>query len=856
MVGIVIVSHSHRIAEGVAELAREMGGAEVKLETAGGLEQAGGPNGSGGPEHPIGTDAVLVMQAIERAWSDDGVLVLMDLGSAVLAAEMAVDLLGDERRELIMLCEAPLVEGAVAAAVTAKLGKSLDAVAAEARSGLSSKVAHLGIQPGTGPSSLDVAAAPADASVAAVIAVAIEHGLHARPAARFVQTAAAFDAKITVRNQTTDAGPADATSLNGVATLGVRAGHEIEIRASGPDATEAIAAMRALAARRFDEPPAQPATSASTGEGPTSTEALPRGRRGVEGTGAIGETEPTAEGILSGSGASPGIAVGELRRFHTPALDIPDDVASDAVAELAGLETALRETAEGIANQRSAVAARAGEDEARIFDAHLLFLLDEALLEPTRTAIRDGGRTAARAWRDAVEKVAAAWDALDDEYMRARAVDLRSVGAQVTARILGVSAPAPRLDAPGILVAEDLTPADTSGLDPATCLGIVTTHGGPTSHAAVLARAMGIPAVVGVGHRALMLLEGSHLVVDGTHGEVLIDPPADVRARFESERGARAFELAQARVRASEPATTVDGTTIEVAANVASPDEVPGAVAAGADGIGLFRTEFLFMHRDSLPGEHEQEAAYRAAAEALAGRPLLVRTLDAGADKPVAALGQAPEANPFLGVRGIRLGLTRPDLLLAQLRALLRVAIDHPVRTMFPMIATTDELASARALLARARVDTGVDSAIEVGIMVEVPAAALTASALSAHADFFSIGTNDLTQYTFAADRGNEHVARLNDPLHPAVLRLIATTVEGAQAHDRWVGVCGELAGDALATPLLLGLGVRELSVAAPAIALVKDAVRSTSLEHARTLARRALRCATAAEVRDALVKG
>ena len=855
MVGIVIVSHSHRIAEGVAELAREMGGAEVKLETAGGLQQVEGSEGSAEPEHPIGTDAVLVMQAIERAWSDDGVLVLMDLGSAVLSAEMAIDLLGDERRERIELCEAPLVEGAVAAAVTAKLGMPLEAIAAEARSGLSSKIAHLGVQPGAGSGAVDIIEGPADATVAAVIPVAIAHGLHARPTARLVQTAAGFDASTTVRNLTTDAGPAEATSLNGVATLGVRAGHEIEIRASGPEAAEAIAALQALAARRFDEPSEEPdAPSPADARAATVDKHDPAAPTGAD------DRTPTpapggliAEGIFTGSGASPGIALGELRRFRMPSLEVPDEGASDAAAELAGLETALRETEVAIAGQRAAVVAQVGEDEARIFDAHRLFLVDDALLEPTRTAIRDRRSTAARAWRDAVDEVATVWDALDDEYMRARAVDLRSVGAQVIARILGVSVPAPRLDAPGVLVAADLAPADTAKLDPATCLGIVTAHGGPTSHAAVLARAMGIPAVVGVGPGALALPEGSQLVVDGTQGEVRVNPSAEVRARFESDRDARAEELDRVRLRAGEPARTIDGTAIEVAANIGGPDEVVGAVAAGADGIGLFRTEFLFMHRDSLPNEHEQEAAYRAAAESLAGRPLLVRTLDAGADKPVSGLGQPPEANPFLGVRGIRLGLARPDLLLEQLRALVRVAHDHHVRVMFPMIATSDELAGAKELLARARDETGVDAAIEVGIMVEVPAAALTASALSAHADFFSIGTNDLTQYTFAADRGNEHVAGLNDSLHPAVLRLIAATVDGARGHERWVGVCGELAGDALATPLLLGLGVRELSMAAVAIAGVKDAVRSTTLEHARTLATRALECASAAEVRDLL---
>jgi phosphocarrier protein FPr len=841
VVGLVIVSHSHRIAEGVAELAREMGGTEVPLETAGGLAAIDGAEGS---VRPIGTDAVLVMQAIERAWSDDGVLVLMDLGSAVLSAEMAVDLMGDERRHHILLCEAPLVEGAVAAAVTAKLGMPLEAVAAEARMGLAGKIAHLGTAAASEGGDVSGATVPdvvEGEAVVGVLVVDVPHGLHARPAARFVQTAAGFDASVSVRNLTTGGGPADATSLNAVATLGVRSGHEVEVRASGPGAVDAIAALEALAARRFDEPADVTEVPAVDGGVTRTAEALP-------GTG-----EPTAGGVLAGFAASPGVAVGELRRFHSPPLEVPDAGTTDAARELAALEAAVRETGEAITSQRDDVAARAGEDEARIFDAHLLFLRDDALLEPAHASIRNEGASAALAWHDAVDGVAATWDTLDDAYMRARAIDLRSVGTQVLARILGVEVPAARLDAPGILVAADLTPADTAGLDPATALGIVTSHGGPTSHAAVLARALGIPAVVGVGPHMLSVPEGSSLAVDGDRGEVRIDPPAEVVARLETERRQRSDRLARLRAHAGEPATTLDGTVIEVAANVGGPGEVAAAVEAGADGIGLFRTEFLFMDRDALPDEHEQEAAYRGAAEALEGRPLLVRTLDAGADKPVPALGQAREANPFLGVRGIRLGLERPELLVAQLRALLRVAVVHPLRVMFPMIATTDELLAARAAVQRAREETGIDAAVEVGIMVEVPSAALMAHALAGDADFFSIGTNDLTQYTLAADRGNEHVASLNDPLHPAVLRLVATTAAGAEASGRWIGVCGELAGDELATRVLLGLGVRELSMAAPAIAAVKDAVRSTALDDARSLAADALACETAAEVRDLL---
>ncbi len=841
MVGIVIVSHSHRIAEGVAQLAREMGGADVKLETAGGLEAVDGPDGA---EHPIGTDAVRGMQAIDRAWSEDGVLVLMDLGSAVLSAEMAVDLLDEDRRGRVVLTDAPLVEGAVAAAVTAKLGLPLEAVVREARSGLDAKASHLAGER-TPDDGAPAAEAPPDAGdeLVAVLGIDVPHGLHARPAARFVQTAAGFDARIRVRNHTTGAGPADATSLNGVATLGVREGHEVEIRASGPEAADAIEALEALAARRNHEPEHR--------DGPVMPTETPD----------RAEPAPVRGDVLVGAAASPGLAVGPSRLLHTPTLPVPEGDGRDHADELAALDRALRETADAIVEQRRAVATKAGEDEARIFDAHLLFLRDEALLGPARAAIRDEGRSAARAWRDAVESMAATWAALEDEYMRARAVDLQSVGDQVLARILGADVPEPRLKAAGILVAADLTPADTARLDPAVAHGIATARGGPTSHAAVIARALGIPAVVGAGPRLLALEEGSTIAIDGAAGEVLIDPAPAVVADFEREARARSERLAALRERASEPVVTVDGVAVEVAANVGRPEEVAPAVEAGADGIGLFRTEFLFMERSEVPDEHEQEAAYRAAAEALDGRPLLVRTLDAGADKPIAGLPRSPEPNPFLGVRGIRLGLEHPELLEAQLRAVCRVALDHPMRIMFPMVATTDELAAARAAFERARAHVEAERPepeaaarrIEVGIMVEVPSGALMSATLAADCDFFSIGTNDLTQYAMAADRGNEHVAGLNDPLHPAVLRLIATTVEGAETRNRWVGVCGEVAGDELAAPLLLGLGVRELSMAAPAIAAVKEAVRSTSVEEARKLAVAALTCTTAAEVRAML---
>jgi phosphocarrier protein FPr len=816
MVGIVIVSHSHLIAEGVAELAREMGGSDVRLETAGGLNM---------PDHPIGTDAVLVMEAIDRAWSDDGVLVLMDLGSAVLSAEMALDLMPEERGSKVLLCEAPIVEGAVAAAVTAKLGAPLDRVAREARGGLAGKVAHLG---DAGVAAQPVpSAAPAGDEASIRLKVNASHGLHARPAARLVQTASSYDARITVRDLTNGRGPADAASLNAVAMLGATRGHEIEIAAAGPQASAALAAIGALAERDFDDRP-EPLEA----ERPASRPSFPDG-----------------PGIVRGHPASPGIGIGPARRFRTPDLPIPEG-AADPDVEVAALDGALDEVRDEIARQRARVIGQAGADEAEIFDAHLLFLKDDALLTPAKRSIVNEGRSAAEAWHDVIERTAEAWDGLEDQYLRARAADLRSVGRQVLAHLLGVPVPHPALEAPGVVIASDLSPADTAGLDPAVAIGIATAAGGPTSHAAVLARASGIPAVVGAGNALLAIGEGTPLVVDGTTGVIHVDPKESLLTELTAARDERAAVVREAHASALQPARTIDGIAIEVAANIGSPAEAVRAIAAGADGVGLFRTEFLFMGRSEMPDEREQEAAYRETAEALGGRPLVIRTLDVGADKPLPYLDQPPEPNPFLGVRGIRLGLERPELLQAQLGAILRVAADHPLRVMYPMIATVEELRAANDLLER----TGErPSTLEVGVMVEVPSAAVLADRLAEDADFFSIGTNDLTQYTMAADRGNVRVSALADAVHPAVLRSIRMAVDAADAHGRWVGVCGELAGDPDATALLLGLGVRELSMGAPSIALVKREVRTVALAAARALADDALSCATSAEVREVL---
>jgi multiphosphoryl transfer protein len=821
MVGLVIVSHSATLAAGVAELARGMGG-EVPVELAGGIET---------PEPALGTDAVQVAEAIERADQGDGVLVLMDLGSAVLSAEMALDLLPAERRGRVLLCEAPLVEGAVAAAVTAKLGASLEDVAAEARSSLQAKVAHLG----TGAAEAPVAGTAGDGDRTLELTVRNPLGLHARPAARFVQTAGSFDAEVTVTNVTTGRGPASARSLNALATLGVRQGHEILVAARGPQAEAALAALAALADRDFDEQePAVPAP------------APPRR-----------QPTPSVEGELTGLPGAPGTALGAARHFRAAAPQIPTEPSSDPKAEWQALEGAIERVRVEIQATRDSVAARAGEYSAAIFDAHLLFLGDEALLEPARRGIFEQRQNGAQAWDAATESVAAGYRSLDDEYLRARAEDLTAVARQVVAQLVGGEQPRAGVTEPGIVVAADLTPADTVALDPELVRGIATVSGSATSHSAILARSLGIPAVVGLGAGLLDVPEGAPLVLDGDAGAVYVDPAEELVRDYERRQADREASARRALASAGQPAETRDGRRIEVVANAGSPRDVDAALSNGAEGVGLLRTEFLFLERDSLPSEDEQVAAYEDLAQRLEGRPLILRTLDVGADKPLPYLPRRDEANPFLGVRGIRLGLDQPDLLETQLRAALRVAAAHPLKVMFPMVATLAEYREAVSVLARARARLEERSQpageIDVGVMVEVPSAALAAEVFAPEVDFFSIGTNDLTQYTLAAERGNERVAALADALHPSVLRLIQTVTEAAHGHGKWVGVCGELASEPLAVPVLVGLGVTELSVNPPAIPATKEAVRQVDSGTAAALAGEALRLASAEDVRALL---
>lgn len=698
--------------------------------------------------------------------------------------------------------------------------------------------------------------------------VTVEQGLHARPAARFVRTAAALSAQIEVENATTGAGPAPAGSLNAIATLGVREGHELIVRASGPDAREAVQRLREVATGGGGDAAAPASTPSPKPESP----APPTAR----------SLPPDAPAdTLAGIPSSPGIAIGALRRLggndEAELPPIPDDAGGSPDDEWSALTAARAAVRDEIEQRRERLAREVGPEEAEILDALALVLDDDALLGPARAAI-DAGRSAGRGWSDAVEAIADRYRALEDPYQRERAADVLDVGRRVLRELAGTSSSGVELSGTrAIVVARDLTPIDAAGLDRATVAGIATSEGGPTSHGAILARALGVPAVLGLGPALLELAASgtssagarsadtgsadaeahATAIIDGDAG-LLIPAPNPDTLRDYRDRQARAAALAeQARAAAHDPATTRDGVTVEVAANAGAPADAVEAQSAGADGVGLFRTEFAFLHRATAPTEDEQLQIYSQAAEALGGRPLVIRTLDAGADKPLPYLAMPPEANPFLGVRGLRLGLARPELLSTQLRAIARTAAQHDnVKLMFPMVATIDELRAARTLLQQAIEQTGATplAGFEVGIMIEVPAAALTAVQLAHEVDFFSLGTNDLTQYVLAAERGNAALATLADGLHPAVLRLVDEVCRAARAHCRWVGVCGELAADPLAAPLLVGLGVRELSVAAPSVAAVKQAVRALDADEAAALAHAALAAESADAVRTLVV--
>jgi phosphoenolpyruvate-protein phosphotransferase (PTS system enzyme I) len=565
-----------------------------------------------------------------------------------------------------------------------------------------------------------------------------------------------------------------------------------------------------------------------------------------------------------GIAASPGVAVGPVFLYAPPVVTIPEDTVppSERAAEAEAFRRGRDRAAAELEALRERVRAERGDDLAEVFDGHLAILTDEGLEENILTAIAEGHRALAAA-RDAIEAERAEFLALDDEYLRQRADDMADIGRRLVLGIAGLDAAGlESVPAGSVIVARDLTPSDTAQLDPARIAGFVVAKGGRTSHVAIMARTMELPAVVGCADILTGLPPGAAIALDGATGEVTVDPDAAARAAFARRREDWIRDQAAMRELAPLPAVTLDGTSVVLAANIGTPADAEAALPWNPDGVGLFRTEFLFMSRPDLPDEQEQFKAYAKAVKLMRGKPVIIRTLDVGGDKPVAALPFPPEENPFLGWRGARLALYRGGadtsgvdpraMMTTQLRAALRAAAEGEVWIMFPMISNREEIAALRAMTEEARDQLSGEGVkfgpAKLGVMIETPGAALIADKLARAVDFFSIGSNDLTQYTLAADRGNEAVADCYQPFHPGVWRLIANVISAAHAAGKPVGVCGELAGIPEAALPLLGLGLDEFSMGAPSLPHVKRVIRAATMERAKAVAARVCDADTAAE--------
>ena len=672
-------------------------------------------------------------------------------------------------------------------------------------------------------------AAPTQSSVdnslaecSATVRITHRGGLHARPAALIRKTALGFSSQAQLHYGDKSA-PCD--SLIGLMGLGIGEGDEIRVSCRGKDAEAALQSLVAALSAAIKEEHHAPAFTDTPRR--VNTEA----------------------GVLQGVCAAPGLACGPL--FRLTGIELPADTENHVADEqLQRLDAALEHVRSEIRTTLNLARQRKNVEEEDIFAAHLALLEDPALLDAATRAIEHGS-AATHAWRDAIQAQCAVLLALGKPLFAERANDLRDLQQRVLRALLG-EAWHFELPAGAIVSAHELTPSDLLQLSAQQAAGICMAEGGATSHVAILARGKGLPCLVALGAEVLDVPQGQRVVLDAANGRLELAPSEARHAEVHQIRDAQTLRRQQQQAQAQEPAHTTDGLRVEIAANVASSAEAQVAYENGADGVGLLRTEFLFVDRRTAPDEQEQRQAYQAVLDAMGDKSVIIRTIDVGGDKQLDYLPLPVEANPVLGLRGIRMAQVRPELLDQQLRALLQVSPLERCRILLPMVSEVDELLQIRQRLDELCVELELTQRPELGVMIEVPAAALMAEQLAKHADFLSIGTNDLSQYTLAMDRDHAGLAARVDALHPALLRLIAQTCAGAAKHGRWVGVCGALASDPLATPVLVGLGVSELSVSPPQIGEIKDRVRHLDAAQCRQLSQGLLDLSSAKAVRQA----
>ncbi len=660
-------------------------------------------------------------------------------------------------------------------------------------------------------------------------------GFHARPAAILAGLAKKYTSKIALLKNGKSANSKSVVAIMG---LDVQYNDTVQLSASGEDAKEAIAAIVPQIQSGLGDDVKAPPVAAVTAS-------------------AIKKPEPKKKSSgdpdqLMGIAASPGVAVGIAVQIKEEKFDFAEE-ATDAHEQKNRFESALESSKNDLAALKESLEKEANLSKAAIFAAHHEMLEDPDLLEIAQNLI-DQGKSAEYSWDQAYTLYAKQLEGLQNKLLAERANDLRDVGKRVMRLLRGKEQASQTLPDNAILIAEELTPSFVATIDTQKVKGFCITTGGATSHVAIIARSLDIPTIAGIEEQALDITDGEPLILDGDKGtlrlhasQTLIDETIHKQQLITEER-AKNLE------RAFEEALTADGKKIEVVANIGELKDAVAGVKLGAEGVGLLRSEFLFLERTSEPSEEEQYEAYRDIILALEGRPLIVRTLDVGGDKPLPYLPMPAEENPFLGVRGIRIGFENQEIFRVQARAVLRASTHGKIRIMFPMISTIDEIREVKVMLEEEREKLGV-APIEIGIMVEVPSAAILADQFAKEVDFFSIGTNDLTQYTLAMDRGHARLASKIDALDPAVLRFIKLTADGAHKEGKWLGVCGGLASDPLAVPVLVGLGIDELSVSVPSIPKIKAEVRRYSSNEAQTIASNALLCATAKDVRALLEK-
>lgn len=824
MIGIVAVSHSLELANAAVALASQMTpGTKPPIAVA-----------AGTADGEFGTDAMAIVQAIEEVASGGGVVVVTDLGSAILSSETALEFLPDPDMD-VRIVPAPFVEGLMAAAVESVGGGDIDAVARAASTALEPKVSQLGgdaaSDSGEGGSPAQSAGSTgSDADVTATARIVNPNGLHARPAAAVAERVSTFDAQVRIGIGDRDA---SASSPLGLAGLGTRAGDEVEIRASGTDANEAVAAVAELIASGFGEAGDEAADAAD----PSVSDAQPSAPAPQAGSEVEGVT-PARGGL----GVSAGRVVGEAVRMRPP-LEAPDTTARIADEAARDEEAArLRAAVDAVSNGLAARADASTGEAADVLRATAALASDPEMVQQAEDLIRSDGMSASAAVWQTLTGIAAQFTEAGGA-LAARATDVADVRSRIVAELEGVDVPGvPERDEPFILVAHDLAPVDTAGIDPSVCLGILTEGGGPTSHTAILARALGIPAVV-AAPVAADVADGERVLIDGATGEVVANPTDEVAqgARTAPEERAEVSENAG-------PGATSDGHRVQLLANIGGVKDVRGAVDNGAEGIGLYRTEFDFLSRAEAPTADELRTSYRQVFEAFPGQKVVVRTLDAGSDKPLAFIPARDEENPALGERGFRTASFAPEILRTQLQAIADAASETSADpwVMAPMISTVQEAAEFERMARDAGLRT-------VGVMVETPSIALMTAEVFEVIDFVSLGTNDLAQYTMAADRQSAALAALTDPWQPALLRLIGEIGRGANGKP--MGVCGEAASDPLLAPVLVGLGVNSLSMTPRALHAVRQAVSAVTLEQCQRAATAATATSSPDEARAAAQK-